>query len=209
VIDGVFPHVGESILERIINQDPSYVLEQLDLLQKNGFVGVQRQVPIVFPNAAVMFDGFSAIDLALLFDDDTIFPIEVKLGYKGLTRASMDKKLAPCTVSRHKNETRIKGNILAVLNRYFDPELDDLISSDSLHARVNNQHFVVTPEWGIIARNCVLASWSNSPPKFNGRQRALSLEGLCSAYGRDAFNKLVKDMLSDVDYFGQWVGIDA
>ena len=99
-MDDVFPHVGESILERIIEHDPSYILSQLGLAQ-TGFVGVYRQIPIVFPNTPVIFDGFSTIDLGLQFDDGTIFPIEVKLGHTGLYRATMNKKLAPCTVSRH------------------------------------------------------------------------------------------------------------
>ena len=99
--------------------------------------------------------------------------------------------------------------ILAVLNRYFDADLADLISSDSLHARLNDQQFMVASDWGIVARNHILKSWSRFPPNFNGHEHTLSLEAICSAYGREAFNELVKVMLSDVDYFDLWIGTDA
>ncbi len=208
MIDDVFPHIGETILERIINHDSGYLLEKLGLTE-HGFVAVHRQIPIVFPSTNVIFDGFSTIDLGLQFDDGTIFPIEVKLGQTGLARATINQKLTPCTLSAHTSEARISGNILAVLNRYFDNQLSDLIATDSLHAWINNQLYTVKAEWGIIARSRILASWLSYPPNFNGYQRTLSLEPLCSIYGRDAFNSLVKDMLSEVDYFKRWIGKNA
>jgi hypothetical protein len=88
-MDDMFPYVGESILERIIRHDPSDILSQLGLAQ-SGFVGVYRQIPIVFPNTPVIFDGFSTIDLGLQFDDGTIFPIEVKLGHTELSCATIN-----------------------------------------------------------------------------------------------------------------------
>jgi len=204
MINDAFPHIGEAILERIINQDPSSVLEKLGLAE-NRFVRVHRQIPIEFPKSGVIFDGFSTIDLGLQLTDGIIYPIEVKLGHTGLNRATINQKLAPCTLSSHTSEPRISGNILAVLNRHFDTELSDLISLDALHARVNNQQFIVADAWGIVARNHVLTSWERNPPNFNGQQHALSLEEICSDYGHAKFNSLVKDMLSDIDYYDQWI----
>jgi hypothetical protein len=113
MINDVFPHVGEAILERIINHDPSFVLEKLGLAE-NKFIGVHRQISIEFPKSGVIFDGFSTIDLGLQLVDDIIFPIEVKLGHPVLARATMNLKLKPCSVTAHTSEPRIGGNILAV-----------------------------------------------------------------------------------------------
>jgi len=204
MINDAFPHIGEAILERIINENPNLVLETLGLAQ-NRFVRAHRQIQIEFPKSGVIFDGFSTIDLGLQLTDGILFPIEVKLGHRGLNRATVNQKLASCTLSSHTSEPRISGNILAVLNRHFDSKLSDLISLDALHARVNNQQFIVSDAWGVIARNHVLTSWAKNPPDFNGQQRALSLEEICSAYGPARFNCLVRNMLSDIDYYEQWI----
>jgi len=185
VIGDVFPHVGESLLERIIAYDPGYVLKQLGL-SRNHLLRVHRQIPMVFPNTPVMFDGFSTVDLGLHLVDDTILPIEVKLGHTGLARATMNKKLAPCTVSGHTTGKRISGNILAVLNRNFSAELADLISSDTLHARLEEHPpLPVTSKWAVVVRDHVLESWSRLPPNFNDCHCKLSLESICLNYGRD------------------------
>lgn len=207
-MDDLFPHLGESILERIIRREPSSVLDPLDV-PSDQFVGIHRQVPIVFPNTDVMFDGFSTIDLALELANETVIPIEVKLGHTGLARATMNQKLNDCTISGHQHGARVSGNILAVLNRYFDTGLSALIATDRLHAQIANQQLVLTDRWGIVARDHVIASWTKFPPRFNGNQTTISLETICRNFGRDAFNKLVETILGEFDFFDTWIGNDA
>ena len=206
-MDELFPHLGEPVLERMVRHAPESVLESLGL-PREEFVGIHRQVPIVFPNTDLMFDGFSTIDLALELADATVIPIEVKLGHTGLARATMNEKLENCTISGHQHGARVSGNVLAVLNRYFDDELSALIADDRLHAQLEDRQLLLTDRWGIVARDRIIASWTNLPPRFNGNQTTISLETVCRAYGRDAFNGLVESILDEFDFFDTWIGND-
>jgi len=208
MISDVFPHIGEAVLEKMISEEPDYITKKLGLA-KDRLVAVHRQIPILFPSSAIIFDGFSTIDIGLQLDDDSIFPIEVKLGFTGLARATINNKLRACSVSAHQNEARVCGNILAIMNRYFDSELEQIILSDSLHAEVNNQIFKVREDWGIIARKNILSSWEKFPPKFNNLQNAIELEALCKNYGEDKFNILVTSMLCGLNYYDRWVSREA
>lgn len=151
-------------------------------LPKHNFISIHRNVPFIFPNSSVSFDGFSSIDLCIRLKDNSIFPIEVKLGSTGLQRATINQKLKHCSLSGHKNETRVKGNTLSLLNRYFDKDLNFAIGNDKLHANVDGNNLTLREEWGIIARNHILKSWENFPPKFNGMQKLINLESFCSQY---------------------------
>ncbi len=207
-MDELFPHLGERVLERIVRQAPESVLEPIGL-GREEFVDIHRQVPIVFPNTDLMFDGFSTIDLALELADDTVIPVEVKLGHTGLARATVNQKLRDCTISGHQHGARVSGNVLAVLNRYFASELSTLIAGDRLHAQLGNRQLPLTDRWGIVARDHVMTSWAKYPPNFNGRQTEISLEAVCRAYGPEAFNELVESLLGEFDFFDTWIGSDG
>jgi hypothetical protein len=206
-MDDLFPHLGEPVLERIVREAPESVLTPLGIA-RDEFVDIHRQVPMVFPNTDLMFDGFSTIDLALELADATVVPIEVKLGHTGLARATMNQKLADCTISGHQHGARVSGNVLAVLNRYFNAELSALIGEDRLHAQLGNRHLPLTARWGIVARDHIIASWTNYPPRFNGTETRISLETICRAYGRVAFNDLVESILGEFNFFDTWIGND-
>jgi len=204
-MDDLFPHLGETVLERIVLHDPSLLLNQLDI-PPSELIGVHRQVPMVFPNTELIFDGFSTIDLALELANETVVPIEVKLGRTGLSRAVVNRKLSPCRISSHRHGARVSGQILAVLNRYFDSDLSTLIGDDRLCAVVANRPRVLTDRWAVVARKPIIASWDRFPPKFNGHQCFISVESLCRHFGRDAFNELVESMLGEFDFFDTWIG---
>jgi hypothetical protein len=204
MVNNLFPYIGETILEHLIDKDSDAIMEMLGLLKQN-FVSIHRNIPFIFPNTSVMFDGFSSIDLCLKLSDNTIFPIEVKLGYTGLQRATINKKLISCSLSDHKDETRIKGNTLAILNRYFAHDLLSILKNDELHAVINKKEFRIRQEWGIIARNHIFESWDKFPPKFNGKQRQINLEDLCAHFGPDTFNNTVKTMFKNVNFYKLWI----
>lgn len=204
-MDDLFPYLGEPLLERIIGQSPELVIKPLGI-RRDDFVGIHRQVAIVFPNTDLIFDGFSTIDLAIELADETVTPIEAKLGHTGLARATMNQKLENCTISGHQHGARVSGNVLAVLNRYFDDKLTELIDGDRLHAQLGNRRLPLTDRWGIIARDHIISSWTNYPPRFNGSQTTISLETICRDFGREAFNKLVEAILGEFDFFDTWIG---
>ncbi|MFO0804356.1 MAG: hypothetical protein U0791_14685 [Gemmataceae bacterium] len=201
----LFPYIGESVLRAIIESNPRSVLT---VFRPDGgeAVEVLQQVRLVFPKAGISFDGFQNLDLGLLVNGAELVPIEVKLGRKGLHRSNINKLLdAKSTVPGHRSEKRVAGNMLAVLNRYFDDKLRDEIGEDRLQADVNGRHIPVSDDWGVIARASVLDSWKRNPPRFNGKERGLSLEDICGRFGRDNFNKLAAEMLKSQDYFKDWI----
>ena len=208
MINDLFPYIGEAILQKLSTDQPEIIMEMVGL-SAHSFVSIHQNVPFVFPNSSVMFDGFSSIDLCLKLDDNTIFPIEVKLGSTGLQRATINKKLKSCSLSDHKNESRIKGNTLSVLNRYFDQDLYSMVKNDKLHAIIDVVNLKLRTEWGIIARDHILKSWQQFPPNFNGMQRFVSLESLCSRFGKTAFNQTAKSMFHNINFYNVWVETDS
>lgn len=203
----LFPHLGEIILQRIFCESPELVLDPLGLAE-NQLVAIHRQVGLVFPNAELMFDGLSTIDLAIELDNETLLPIEVKLGHTGLSRAMINQKLQDCSISGHPHGARVSGNILAILNRYFDGDIMTLLDGDNLHAQIGNRQLLLAERWGIVARDHIITSWTNFPPRFNGQQTPVSLELICRQYGRDAFNLLVEGILAEFDFYDTWIEIN-
>lgn len=200
----LFPYIGESILRAIIESEPLSIVSTF-LPDYQGNVEVLQQVQLAFPAARISFDGFQNLDIGLLINQSELFPVEVKLGRKGLHRANIDKMLQECTLSGHKSERRVAGNMLAVLNRSFDPKLRQEIGTDTLQAAVHGSYVPVTETWGIIARSSILDSWRRNPPRFNDKRHAFSLEEICNRYGRDKFNMLVAEQLRSEDYFKDWI----
>jgi len=203
-IDDLFPHIGETILQEMAKLAPEILLEPLGI-PETAFVEVHRQVAIAFPQTTIIFDGFSTIDLALQLSDDTLFPIEVKLGFTGLGRATMNKNLAACSISKHRSERRITGKMPAILSRNFDATLVNLVGTDRLHGRIGDRLFPVRESWATIARDRINRSWTSSPPAFNEHHHALTLDTICAAFGKERFNGLVAEMFSDVDYYDRWI----
>ncbi len=204
MVKSLFPYIGESILQELSAKQPDIIMDAFDL-PKHNFISIHRNVSFVFPNSSVSFDGFSSIDLCIKLNDNSIFPIEVKLGSTGLQRATINKKLKPCSVSDHQNETRVKGNTLSLLNRYFEKDLNFAIKNDKLHANIDGTYFRLRKEWGIIARNHILKSWENFPPKFNGMQKLIDLESLCLQFGEEDFNQTTNKMFNNINFYNTWI----
>ncbi len=204
MLENVFPYIGEALLERILNEDKSLIAGCLNV-RDSDIKCVHRQLPLEFKGSSVIFDGYSTLDLGILLVDDTILPVEVKLGYSGLARASVNKMLAPCTVSAHKSENRVSGKILSIINGYFDSSLTDVIAGAELCARIDGTLHPLTTKWGIVARDSVLKSWSKLPPEFNGLHNVVSIEEVCSTYGERRFNALVGEFFSGINFYKTWL----
>ncbi|QFT57078.1 hypothetical protein [Microbulbifer sp. THAF38] len=203
MIEEVFPHVGEILLERILNEEKSLVANILNI-EQNKIRAVYRQLPLEFYDAPVIFDGFSTLDLGVLLTGGQVVPIEVKLGRYGLARASVNTMLSPCSISAHTSENRVSGKLFAILNRNFSTKLTEIISDAELCTRINGEVHPITDIWVIVARNSVIYSWQKLPPDFNGKQRVISIESICSSYGEHRFNELVGDIFSGVNYYNMW-----
>ncbi|CAH0991144.1 hypothetical protein SIN8267_01246 [Sinobacterium norvegicum] len=208
MIEDVFPHLGELVVEKILGEDISYFAKRLNL-PENEIQSVHRQLPLEFPGAPIIFDGFSTLDLGILLKNGKVLPIELKLGYTGLARASVNKMLAPCSVSAHTSEYRVSGKIFSILNRNFDRKLVEVIGGSQLSTRIEGRIFPLADEWSIIARNSVISSWKKLPPDFNSLQKYISIEDICSNYGEDKFNKLISDLLSNINYYDTWLANNA
>ena len=152
MIEEVFPHVGEILLERILNEDKSLLANILDI-EQSKIQSVYRQLRLEFRGAPVIFDGFSTLDLGVLLTNNKVLPVEVKLGRFGLARASVNKMLGPCSISAHTSEHRVSGKLFAILNRNFSSELTEIISDAELCTRINGEFHPITDVWGIIARD--------------------------------------------------------
>jgi len=208
MISNLFPYVGGPIIEKMITKMPASILEMFDLSGLR-LIGVKRGLNFHFPGDRVKFDGFSKIQIGLIFEDNTVFPIEIKLGTTGLSRALINRKLSVCSLSSHKNENRIKGKVFAVLNRNFDQELSKLVDIKKLYTRIENKNFMIREEWGVVARESVIESWTNYPPEFNNKQRIISIESLVQKFGHDSFNDEVGSLLSGHDYYNLWIKKDV
>lgn len=206
----LFPYIGESILHAVIEENPQPVLSKFKICQDRE-IQVHQQVKLAFPRAGISFDGFQRLDLGLLIrqSESLLIPIEVKLGKFGLGRSSIDNRLDNCKLSDHANK-RISGNILAVLNRYFSPELLAAIGNDKLHAEINGEHVPVFDDWGIIARASIIRAWRNKDgcPRFNGKQKFIPLEEICPPSKRNKFNELTLSVIKSDDYYRDWIEKD-
>ncbi len=204
MLDSLFPHMGELILEKILNKEPKLVINKLGI-ELSEVVGVHRQLPMIFPDVDLIFDGFSTIDLALELKSGVIFPIEAKLGKTGLARARINEMLVSCSISSHLSEHRVSGKVFAVLNRNYDDKVNNVIGESKLSTIINGHIIPVTDEWGIIARDSIISSWLKLPPDFNGLQTYLSVNEICEQYGEYRFNALVAEILSEVDFYSIWL----
>jgi len=208
MIEDVFPHIGELIVEKILNEDKNYTADILNI-PKGEIVSVHRQLPLEFPESSIIFDGFSTLDLAILLKNEKVLPIELKLGFAGLARASINRMLTPCSVSAHASENRVSGKVFSILNRNFDAKLTEVIHGDQLSTRIKGRAYPLTNKWGIIARSSVISSWNNLSPNFNGLQVYLSIEDICEIYGEDKFNNLVDSLFSNINYYKIWLNNNA
>jgi hypothetical protein len=203
-VKALFPYIGESILRVIIDTNPAQFEASFGLPAACS-IDVLIQRPLVFPKAKITFDGFQNLDLGLLVNKSKVIPIEIKLGRTGLNKANVDRLLKDCSISTHKSETRIAGNMLAVLNRNLNTKLRKAIGADRLHAKTDYGNIPVTDEWGIIARSSILESWERNKPKFNDNVKYFSLEKICDDYGKQNFNKLTLKMLKSGNYYKDWI----
>ncbi|MCC2525728.1 hypothetical protein [Vibrio coralliilyticus] len=204
MLDTLFPHIGELVLEKILKERPELVAHKLGI-EVEQVVSVHRQLPIFFPESDVMFDGFSTIDLAIELKDGIVLPIEVKLGKTGLAKASVDKMLSDCSISSHTSEKRISGKVFSILNRNYDTKLKSAIGESILSTKIDGRTLALSDSWGIIARSKIISSWQKLPPNFNSLQTYLSVNEICCDYGENNFNRVVTEILSGVNFYDEWL----
>jgi hypothetical protein len=204
VLASMFPYIGEFILETCMNS----CLEKLPaIFECENVRAVHRQCKLGFPNSGVWFDGSGTLDLALELEDGNVIPVELKLGYNGLAKSSIEKILKPCGLSLHTNETRIRGKVPAALNQSFDNEVVGLVGEERLHAFIRNQWRPVSTDWRMIIRRCIEKSWSQKPPVgFSSGFKHVLIEDLCSAIGEKDFNETVESFFRNRNFFKLWIG---
>lgn len=152
------------------------------------------------------FDGAHRIDVAILNEQKRIcYPIELKLGFSGLSKKSFeDRFLRQCGESH--NGSRVRGSMISVLERKLPPACQN----HDLTIEWQGQNYSVSRSWTLIARKRVITNWAKSgAPELSSCCRIVDFESLVSTYGsNEAFNTLVKKLIN-IDYYREWLFGDS
>ncbi len=200
-------HLGEALVARMANALRADFLDlcgllggaDLDVAAGAGPIA-HVEVPLL-PYSGKGFDGLSRVDLVVLLDRELGVPFEIKLGNTGLNKSRVARWLDRCELSH--GDTRIKGNMMSILERNFP----DGLPRDDLKVRLEPDRYVkLTEKWFVIASKNVLDGWSGTArPAFSSRARLLDFESVVDRFGgKERFNDMVQDLLS-FDYYDEWI----
>ncbi len=202
MIKTVLPYIGEFILKEMIEKEPDFLLKKFNIKKED--IKIHHQIELYHKD--FIFDSMAKIDLGIEVNDSIIYPIEVKLGHTGLHKSNINEKLEKkLSFSNHK-DMRVKGNMLAILNRNFDNKLK--IPNNILHATINNNRYKISEKWIIIAFEHIISNWEKNKPDFNDKVIFIKFESLVNNFGKDKFNKLVQNKFINIDFYEKWIEED-
>ena len=189
-------HIGEPLLAEMITRSAA-VRERLNL---HPDINAVPEVQLA-SCGCYGFDGAHKVDVALFSPNTTgCMAIEAKLGLDRLGgRTFASRFLEGCGLSH--NNTRIKGNMISILERRFPSVCCD----KEILLRHMGVEFKLSEKWILIIRQQVLDRWRRTGhPQLSEACTVVSFESLVSAYGgRSEFNNLVGSLVS-MDYFSEW-----
>lgn len=148
-----------------------------------------------------IFDGASRVDVVLWIRPTLAVAIELKLGATRLTKTRIDDEfLHDCGTSH--NESRIAGNMMAILDRRFGC----IAPADGLSVEIGDARVPLSRDWFIVTRQSVLDKWvGDARPNFSPNTSCVTIGTLVTAFGgKPRFNDLVRELLA-IDYFDEWV----
>ena len=192
-------HLGEAIVQSLIERQPSRFLELCGLPHSNGFGGRTLREAQLRPYAAKRFDGASRIDLIAPLHTGEALPIEVKLGETRLSKTRIDTEwLSGCRPSHY--ETRWAGNMMSILERTFPPGTPP----EPLIAHAAGTDYPLTIQWCIVVRQSTADSWIDTGrPNFSNAM-VVSFDDLVSHVGSTEFDTMVRELLS-FPYYDTWI----
>jgi hypothetical protein len=153
------------------------------------------------PHYRHAFDGASRVDVVLWIQKNLAIALELKLGKTRLTKTRIDNEfLTDCRPSH--NDSRIAGNMMAVLDRRFG----DVVPKDGLSVQIGETAVPLHRDWFIVTRQSVLDRWiGDGRPAFSPNTKFVAIDTLIDAFGgKLRFNALIAELL-DIDYFDSWV----
>jgi hypothetical protein len=153
------------------------------------------------PHDKYIFDGASRVDVVLWIKKHLAVALELKLGKTRLTKTRIDGEfLADCRLSH--NDSRLAGNMMAILDRRFG----NLAPKDGLSVELHDHVVPLAETWFIVTRQTVLNNWfDDGRPTFSENTECVAIGTLVEAFGgKTAFNNLVTELL-EIDYFDAWI----
>jgi len=201
----LFPYFGEEVIAEILRNEKKAManlanaigIDDPDIFQVIG----PGEVTLFLNPPRLDFDPYQRLDLALLrLDTSELIPVEIKLGYTPLSDQRRIDWLRPCQ-RQNGSQSKLKGNMLAVLNRSFE-EIED---EDELHlyGKFDAREFPVTKEWALIVRDKIIASYE----KCNFKQcRLIKLkQHLLDGIHSERFDEIVGNMLKNTNFYETWI----
>jgi len=200
-------HLGELIVAEMADRKRCETLDALGLTQ---LADVEHVVSVkrfahhecqLAQHGKFIFDGASRVDVVLWIQPQLAVAMELKFGETRLTKTRIDSEfLTDCRLSH--NDTRIAGNMMAILDRRFN----DLASKEGLSIEINKYVVPLARNWFLVTRKTVLDRWvGDSRPAFSTNTKCVTIGALAEAFGgRASFNALVSELL-EIDYYDAWV----
>lgn len=192
-------HLGEAIVQRLIEQRPNRFFELCGIPQSSSFGGAVFRGVTLTPYGGKHFDGASRIDLVVPLSATTAMPVEVKLGGTRLSKTLIDDQwLAGCRPS-HQGK-RWAGNMMSVLDRRFPEGTPEqaLVTGD------REVQYSLTPRWCVVVRRRTLEAWAkNGRPNFRNAC-VVDFDTLAEEAGPLAFDQLVGELLA-FSFYQAWV----
>lgn len=200
-------HLGEIVFAEMANRKPESALQALELCEISDLDFVLSRDRFAFhetklcPHGKYSFDGAHRVDVTLRIRPDLAVACELKLGSTRLTKSRIDKELLrECHLSH--NDTRISGNMMAILDQRFG----SIAPSEGLSVELGDEPVPLARCWFVIVKRQVLERWTgDAKPAFSDRTKCKSINEIVEALGgREEFNELVGQLL-EFDYFDKWL----
>lgn len=194
-------HIGEVLISKILAaSDEAMRVTCGDFVEHAKPFHVEQELRLN-KCGSLRFDGVHKVDISILNPNThTCFPIEAKLGLDRLGKSEFGKRFLTVCGTSHKN-TRVKGNMISILERYLPAQCE----GQTLSVTFGDNRYALSEKWTLISRQAVIDKWLTSgKPCLSQNCKIVSFEDLVRIYGgKTEFNQLVSDVIS-MDYYTEW-----
>ena len=192
-------HLGEAIVQRLIERQPNRFLELYGLPPSGVHGGRVFREAELLPYAGRRFDGASRVDLIVPLSAIEALPVEVKLGETRLSKKRVDDEwLSGCGTSHH--DTAWTGNMMSILDQLIPANTPD----QHLVARVDGADYPLTHAWCVVVRRRTAAAWDGDGSPAFSRARIVVFENLVAAFQPNEFDDIVRELIS-FPYYDTWI----
>ncbi|MBL8026627.1 MAG: hypothetical protein JNL74_09460 [Fibrobacteres bacterium] len=190
-------HIGEEIFADIITHSPACFA--LFRLQNTSWLALPNIQLTSCGN--YRFDGAHKLDIGILdISKKECVAIELKLGKDRLSASQIDRRFL-CNCGTSHNNSRISGNMMAILER----KLPDQCKSCEIEISVEEELYTLSKRWFFVCRQQVVDSWTVSKPSLSENCTIITAESIIEKLGdKSIFNDIVKSHI-DFDYYEKWI----